>query len=304
MASVNHIAPLPIAFVMTSFSPGGTERQMIELVRRLDRSRWTVYVACFHTRGAWFDRVAEAARAVVEFPVTSFRQPGFLRQLGAFAVWCRRMRLAVLHPVDMPANMFGPPGAALGGVPVRVENRRDVNPGRKAVELVWQRAAYACAHVIVANCGAAAARLRKERVPARRIQVIPNGLEIDAYPPRIYGSRPRRVITVGDLRPEKGHTTLIAAAADVLREFPDAQFEIVGAGPELGRLRSLARSHGVSHAVVFAGHREDVAARLAAADAFALPSRSEAMPNALLEAMGSGLSIVASHVGGVPELIE
>jgi len=55
-------APLPLAVVMTSFEPGGTERQMIELIRRLDPARWTVHVACFRRHGAWFGRVAQAPR--------------------------------------------------------------------------------------------------------------------------------------------------------------------------------------------------------------------------------------------------
>ena len=56
---------------MTSFAPGGTEGQMIELVRRLDSSRWSVYLVCFAQRGAWFERAAGAVRSVVEFPVTT-----------------------------------------------------------------------------------------------------------------------------------------------------------------------------------------------------------------------------------------
>src|SRR5207245_8549447 len=89
-------APLPIAVVMTSFDRGGTERQMIELVRRLDRARWAVHVACFHRRGAWFPRVAEVAPVTV-FPVRSFRGPGVIRQMWLFSRWCRRLGLAIVH---------------------------------------------------------------------------------------------------------------------------------------------------------------------------------------------------------------
>ena len=82
------MAPLPLAVVMSSFEAGGTERQMIELVRRLDRTRWRVEVACLRPRGAWLDRVADTAPITV-FPVTSLRRPSVLRQLYAFARWCR-----------------------------------------------------------------------------------------------------------------------------------------------------------------------------------------------------------------------
>ena len=63
---VSETAPLPIAIFLTTFQPGGTERQMIELVRRLDRSRWDVHVACFRAAGAWYGRVAEAASSVTD----------------------------------------------------------------------------------------------------------------------------------------------------------------------------------------------------------------------------------------------
>src|SRR2546422_7069158 len=98
--------PIPIASVMTSFEPGGTERQMIELVRRLDPARWTVHVACFHARGGWFGRVAQAAASVAEFPVESFRHLDALRQGWMFARWCRETRIAVVHTSELYSNIF------------------------------------------------------------------------------------------------------------------------------------------------------------------------------------------------------
>jgi glycosyltransferase involved in cell wall biosynthesis len=288
---------------MTSFNPGGTERQMSELVRRLDRARWAVHVACFHTRGAWFDRVASTAPVEV-FPVASFRRPDVVRQAWAFARWCRARQIAVVHTAELPANIFGLPGAALAGVPVRIGNRRELNPGKSTSEIVLQRAAYTCAHRIVANSRAAAERLVFERVPARAITVIPNGLEARDFQPRPSRQPRRRVVVVANLRAEKGHDVLIDAAPSVLRCFPDAQFELVGAGPELGALRARANARGVAHAFAFLGERDDVPARLAAADIFLLPSRSEAFPNAVLEAMAAGLPVVASGVGGILELID
>jgi len=288
---------------MTSFDPGGTERQMIELVRRLDRSRWAVRVACFHTRGAWFDRVAAVAPVTV-FPVTSFRHPGIARQIWSFARWCRRHAIAVVHTAELPANIFGLPGAALAGVPVRIGNRRELNPGKSIAEIAIQRAAFACAQMVVANSHAAAAHLAAEQVAPTRIAVIANGLDATDFTPRVSHPVPRRVVCVANLRPEKGHDVLIDAAVDVLRHFPDARFELVGSGPELGALRARADRRGVACAFDVLGHRDDVAARLALADICVLPSRSEGSPNALLEAMATALPIVASGVGGILELID
>jgi L-malate glycosyltransferase len=295
--------PIPIALVMSSFAPGGTELQMIELIRRLDRCRWNVRVACLRNQGAWLDRVAAAAPCAM-FPVGSFRRPGVLRQLGSFVRWCRANRFAVVHAVDMTANIFGLPAAAVAGVPVRIGTRREVNPGRKAVPLLTQRAAYECAHVIVANARAAADRLRFERVAEHKVAVVPNGLDVGRFTVRRVRSPARRVVMVANLRPEKGHDVLIDAASHVLGRFPDARFELVGSGPEHRRLAALANERGVSHAVSFLGHCETVPEQLAGADVFVLPSRSEALPNALLEAMAAGLPVVASAVGGILEVLE
>lgn len=289
---------------MTSFEPGGTERQMTELIRRLDRSRWSVHVATFRRAGAWFGRVAEAAASVAEFPVTSFKSADTLRHMRTFARWCRDERIAVVHTAELYSNIFGLPAAALAGVPVRIANRRELNPDKSLGQIAVQRAAYALAHRVVANSNAAAERLRFEKVPARKIAVIPNGLQCDRFEPRVERSRLRRVIVVANLRSEKGHDVLIEAAVDVLRRVPDVRFECVGGGPEHDRLRALAASRGVAHAFTFAGHCDDVPRRLAAADAFVLPSRSEAFPNAVLEAMAAGLPIVASAVGGILELVD
>jgi glycosyltransferase involved in cell wall biosynthesis len=110
-------------------------------------------------------------------------------------------------------------------------------------------------------------------------------------------------VTVANLRPEKGHDTLIDAVPRVLAAHPDAEFIVAGDGPLAPALAARARSRGVAHRVSFLGRSDDVSALLAASDIFVLPSRSEALPNAVIEAMAAGLPIVASRVGGIPELI-
>jgi glycosyltransferase involved in cell wall biosynthesis len=302
-AGVARVSPVPVAFVLSSFDPGGTERQMIELLRRLDQRRWNIHLVCFRPKGAWFERAAAAAASVTSFPVTSFRAVNALHHLAQFRLWCRKRSIAVVHTGQLYSNIFGLTGAALAGVPVRIGNRRNINPNNGPLKLGAQRIAYTFAHKIVANSQAAAARLRKEGVSSHKIAVIPNGLDIERFPAPIRRTPARRVVVVANLRPEKGHDVLVQAAPHVLRRFPDAAFDIVGAGPLLDRLRQMTRQCEVGHAFTFFGHCDDVPARLAEGDIFVLPSRSEAMPNALLEAMAAGLPVVASSVGGIGEIV-
>ncbi len=307
METVNPPPQIPVAVFLTRFEPGGTERQMTELVRRLDPSRFQVHVACFDQRGAWLPRVAERAASMVEFPIDGFARPGTLGALMAFVRWCRRERIRVVQTCDLYANIFGLFGAAMAGVPVRIGSRRELNPDKTPGQIRLQRHAYRCATKVVANSAAARGILQEEGLAAGSIAVIPNGIDAGAYPERspAAATRPiRSVMTVANLRPEKSHETLIEAAALLAADFPDVTFQIVGDGPRRAELEALVRDRALQSRVLFLGHREDVATLLGEADAFVLPSRSEAFPNGVIEAMAAGLPVIASRVGGLLDLIE
>jgi glycosyltransferase involved in cell wall biosynthesis len=299
--------PYPIAFLLTSFDVGGTEHQMVELMRRLDRDRFDVHVACFHRRGALEQRLVDRVSSIAAFPIEGFGRTSTFQQGLAFARWCRRIKARVVHTCELYSNIFGLPAAALAGVEVRVANRRElVTPDKTRGQLACQRFAYRAAHMVVANSAAAAAQLRREGVPPRKVRTISNGVDCDLFrpAPARAGQPIRRVVTVANLRPEKGHDTLLAAAARVVGARPDTEFLIVGEGAMRDALERRVRELGLSGRVRFLGERSDVAALLASSDVFVLPSRSEACPNSVLEAMAAGLPIVATRVGGVPELIE
>ena len=281
---------------------------MTELIRRLDSERFAVHVACFEKAGAWLPRVAERAASIAEFPIRGFARPATFRAVLDFARWCKQQQIAVVQTCDLYANIFGLPGAALAGVPVRIGSRRELNPDKTAGQIRLQRQAYRCATRVMANSAAARQILISEGLAPASVAVIPNGVDASAYPDRTasaVAAKPRRrVITVANLRPEKSHETLIGAAAQLASEFPDAQFQVVGDGPRRAELEAMVRARGLDRCVTFLGHREDVSELLNAADVFVLPSRSEAFPNGAIEAMAAGLPVVASAVGGLLDLIE
>ena len=173
--------PLDVVLLLTSFDVGGTERQMVELAKRLDPSRFRPHLACFHERGRLLDEIP-ARIPVREFPVQGFAQPG---RASASSSRSRRGADRSAPPSSTPAistaNIFGLPGAALAGVPVRIANRREILTGDKSrAQLTGQRLAYRAAHAVVANSSAARDQLEREGVPAAKLRLIANGLDAAA----------------------------------------------------------------------------------------------------------------------------
>lgn len=153
------------------------------------------------------------------------------------------------------------------------------------------------------------AELEGAGVPTGLVRSIPNGVDTGRFAPAEPTARRRirralalppvpAVVYAGRLSPEKGVDVLVDAWAEARRRGLVGTLCLVGDGPERGALERRARDHGVLGAVRFAGATDDVAPWLAAADAFALPSRTEGLSVALLEAMASGLPVVATDVGG------
>jgi glycosyltransferase involved in cell wall biosynthesis len=296
-----------LAVFLTSFHPGGTERQMVELVRRLDPSRFAVHVACLHREGRWLQHAEAAALEVAEFPLSGFANRSGVQAVRKFARWCRERAIQVLQTCDFYSNVVGLAGAALAHVPVRIASRREIAPDKSRAQLALQRAAYLAAHRVVANSPAASNQLVAEGVDAACIRVIPNGIDLERFPALPRSGRIRQIVTVANLRPEKCHDVLLDAFARVVsapggpREL---SLRIVGDGPLRRSLEGQARALGIDERVSFLGHRDDVTDLLASSDLFILPSRSEAFPNSAMEAMAAGLPVIASAVGGLLDLIE
>lgn len=143
------------------------------------------------------------------------------------------------------------------------------------------------------------------RVPSRSIRVIHNGIPVERFSlSRLDRPGPRRIVQVGRFVPEKGHATALEALALVLRDHPAVELAFVGEGKEEPRLRQLAAALGIGDSVLFMGARDDVPMQLSEADMFWMPSAWEGLPMACLEAMAAGLPVIASRVGGIPEIVE
>ncbi len=156
--------------------------------------------------------------------------------------------------------------------------------------------------------------MRRHLTPDKKMQVIINGIDMQEFRQdpesrdkirREFKIAPKTPLigAFGRISPEKGQRYFLAAAAQVLKVFPEARFILVGDGFQGEEMRQYTVELGISDAVIFAGFRPDVAAFYSALDIFVLPSLLEGTPMALLEAMSTQLPVIASEVGGVGRII-
>lgn len=169
---------------------------------------------------------------------------------------------------------------------------------RPLIRRIWKNAA----HVVANSEGLRQLALQTSR--EQKISVVHNGIDTEIFYPA-QGKARGRLLTVSRLIPRKGIRYLILAMKAIARERKDAALTIVGDGPELGRLKRLADSLGISSKVIFLGYvsHGSLPAVYRKADIFILPSLHEGMSNTVLEAMASGLPVVTTDTGGTKELI-
>jgi glycosyltransferase involved in cell wall biosynthesis len=287
---------------------GGSERQMTEIAKTLDRSRFSPHVGCFRPQGVRHAELAAAGVPIVHFPVDSFASAGALAEAWKLGSYIRRHRIRLIHTFDYPLTLFAVPVARWLTRAVVVSSQRSHRSLIPAKYRRLIRATDRTAAAIVANCEFVRQHLREdEAVPGERIRLCYNGVDLDKFAPR---ETPRDSLAIGvvcALRPEKDVATLIEAfpRLDACARMgrPGLRLLIVGSGSMEGELRRQAAARGLDGACTFVPGTGKVAEWLRAIDIFVLPSRSEALSNSLLEAMACGCCPVASRVGGNVELI-
>jgi L-malate glycosyltransferase len=292
-----------------SLGLGGSERQLTEIARSLDRSRFEPHAACFLAEGFRGEELRLGGVPLVEFPVKSFAGPSAFTGMRAMGRYLRAHDIRLVHTFDVPSNLFGVPAARLFRVPRVISSQRAhraLTPGwRRRLLRVTDRLTDA---IVVNSESVRRELIEVDRVPPKLIHLCPNGVDTSIFRPAAKTREGPIVIgTIGVLRPEKSLETLLQAFGRLKRgidaRLRDARLLIVGGGSSLAGLEDLARKLDLGTECTFEPATKDVPARLRSIDIFVLPSISEALSNALMEAMACGCCAVASEAGGNPELV-
>ena len=313
-----------IFFLTTSVANVGPSRALATLVERLDPARFDVRMCCFAPLQPG-SVVAQLQRAGVQVDTLGAARWTDIGALPRLVRHLRRARIDVLHTRLPRAHVYGVVAARLAGVPSVVCNigaPHSVHFAQQHGPLVGrllgriERSALLRATAIVAvSSGAAREVLRHTNAPPAAVEVIDNGIDAAAYLPDAERRREWRrrlgvadedvvVGTVARLAPLKRLDWLVAAAPGICARAAAARFVVVGDGPLRNALTAQAAALGLADRMTWVGHCDDVTGPLAAMDLFVQTSHGEGMSNAMLEAMASGLPVVATAVSGTAELVE
>ena len=219
-------------------------------------------------------------------------------------------------------HLSGMKGCLLGQIAARITGRRtivhlhDINPLNPVIRFLQQRLTGRWTQfALVVSEAVRRLAVRDFNIPGDRIEVLHNPIEVSNFANPATDARERirkefqissgaRVMgIIGRLSPEKGHTLLIQVLPTLLATCPEAVLLIVGDGPMRKQCESLVQSLQLGYAVRFAGYRTDIADILAALDVVVMPSDREGFGLAALEATAAGKPVVASRVGGLPEIV-
>jgi glycosyltransferase involved in cell wall biosynthesis len=296
---------------------GGAERLALDIATRLSPSHFRSTLCASRSTDAQtstdvkqaLERMREAGVAFL--PLGRRRRSEVLpwRRLAAYI---RRERVDVVHAHMFGSNLWGTVIGRLTGVPVVVAHEHtwsfEGEPLRRLLdrELI---ARWSDGFICVSRADRRK-MIEIERIPAERIRFIPNGIAPRAPTPGRdlraelgVGSGPL-VGAVGSLRAQKAYDVLIQAAARLRKDHPDLHVLIAGGGPEQARLEALISELGLGDIVFLLGRRLDTPDILAELDVAVCASHFEGSPLAVMEYMEAGLPIVATRVGGIPDLID
>jgi sugar transferase (PEP-CTERM/EpsH1 system associated) len=313
------VPPL-IAHVVHRFDTGGLENGMVNLLNNLPEDRYGHAVVCLD---GYTDYAQRVRRPDVRFFALG-KKPG--KDLGIYRRLrrvLRELRPAIVHTRNLSA-LEGQFVAASAGVPGRIhgEHGRDVFDlrGENVKYNLLRAAAKPLVHRYIAVSRDLAQWLHTTvGVPPARIAQIYNGVDTGRFVPRTDGARrfgpegfagPSHFVigTVGRMAEVKDHASLIEAFRLLLERRPalkeKLRLAVIGDGPTHGHCRQLVADNGLAELAWLPGERDDIPELMRGFDVFVLPSLGEGISNTILEAMACGLPVVATRVGGNPELVD
>jgi L-malate glycosyltransferase len=300
-----------ILHLFVTLPVGGAENLLLSIVRRLDHERFASFVCCIGMRGVVGEQLAAMNIPVVELRL--MEKGGIDRRVApALVELIRREGIDLVHSHLYHANLYGRLAARKAGVPAVISIHNVYGRPKLHRRIInWYLARHTAA-IIVGSEDIRRDVERYDHVPASRIQVIPNSVDLTRSVSTLSRSEARARLglaeqdlvigTIGRLEKQKGHRYLIEALALLRGRGLQARVLLAGEGRERAALEALVASLGLGEQVMLLGTRSDLGDLFRAMDIFVMPSLWEGLSLVMLSAMAAGLPVVATAVGGVSQV--
>lgn len=289
--------PFRVCHVSLSLETGGLERLISDLAHHADRKRFDYRFLALKTLGRFGDEIAQLGYPVDRCPSTnSLSRMIWLRR------YFQRFSCDLVHTHNTFPAIHGTLGARLAGVPIVINTRHGQRLGHGwKTRLQFRLAARWIDRIVAVSQDAANLTKQIDGIPEPKVAQIWNGIRLDAFS-FTEGNHSPTAIAIGRLAPEKDLVTLIRGVHLAQQSMPELKLCIVGKGQEEPRLRELVHSLD-AHGIEFLGEQSDVASCLRQAGFLVSTSLSEGISLTLLEALAVGLPVIATNVGGNPEIV-
>lgn len=301
-----------------SFHQGGSERQALQLTRLLkENETHNILLATLNNEGVLRAEAESLSEGKIpEFPLTSFYDLNFAKQLRNCVRFLRENEIQIVHTHDFYTNVFGMTAAKLARIPLKIASKRETAGMRTPLQKKIEKFIFGFADKIVANSEAVKSYLINEGISAEKINVIYNGIDLNRF--SVEGDKReiceelklpldekiKFITLVANLRHQvKNQPMFLRAAQKVLQKIPEAHFVLAGEGELKEDLENLARELNILENTHFIGRCQKIPELLSISYACVLTSIAEGFSNSILEYMAAGKPVIATNVGGAAESI-
>jgi glycosyltransferase involved in cell wall biosynthesis len=294
---------------------GGVQQQLLSLLKAYNRERFNPIFCCLGPKQEMGKEIEGIGIEFISLNKLRYNRfsPGIVLELH------RLMKIKQIHVVRTHryrSNLYGRLAAFSSGVPVIIasvhENyRTDKRPNRRIMNRILSKITD---KIVAVSEDVKEDIIRYDRIDPSKLQVIPNGIDVERFNPEKNTSNIRKEFPleeddivigfIGRIVPAKGLEYLLNALPYLKEEFKSIKLLIIGEGSLVEKLKEKAKKNNIFDNILFTGVRRDIPEILASIDIFVMPSTAEGLPNSLLEAMAMGKPVVATEVGGIPELIK
>ena len=309
-----------IIWMIDSLGPGGAEQLMPTMMKRFKDAGFNIRVCALQTR-AGNPIAADLKR--IGLPVDLIPVPNLRHPLNLFRVlsYFKIHRPQLVHTQLEFSDILGTLAARILGIPsVSTVHILDKSAEKKSKVMRLKLRRFVlrkfCSRIIAVSEKTRTHHLKTGGLDPNKVTTVYNGIDIARFKVTNESQITKTkqvlhlplnsqiIITVAVLREPKGIQYMINALPAILEEIPDIHYLVVGDGAYGTSLKDLSAALSIQDHITFAGHRTDIPDLLACGDIFVLPTLGDALPTVLIEALAAGKPIVASNVGGVPEIIE